>query len=431
MNILLSFNGIYENNKRKGTIMSDLLENADKRKGLLKELIQKLHTGETPTEAKNQLIHLMGEIPYEDVVAVEQELISDGMSQDQILHLCDLHSVSLKQAAEGDKKVSSPPGHPVDTFQKENRAIEHEIDLLKSNFHVMKETSSEDELKDIFKRMKMHFIALTDIDKHYRRKEELLFPFLEKHGITGPSKVMWAKQDETRATIKKALEQFKNLTDISTQTINDLYNSYITPAIDALIDLIGKEENILFPMSLENLTESEWYQVYNQSIEVGFCLYDPTDEWQPDNVSEEDVSIQSNGRINLPSGSLTVPELTALLNAIPFDMTFVDKDDTVRYFTQGRERIFARSRAILGRKVQLCHPPSSVDTVERILEDFKSGKEENAAFWIELQGKFIHIEYFALRGDNGEYLGTLEVSQNLTEKRALTGERRLLTYEKK
>jgi DUF438 domain-containing protein len=126
-----------------------------------------------------------------------------------------------------------------------------------------------------------------------------------------------------------------------------------------------------------------------------------------------------------------VDELTAILNTIPFDMTFVDRSDKVRYFTQGRERIFARSRAILGRDVRQCHPPSSVHVVEKILDNFKSGKEDHTAFWISLKDRFIHIEYFALRSEKGEYLGTLEVSQDLTEKRKLEGEQRLLQYTKK
>ena len=118
-----------------------------------------------------------------------------------------------------------------------------------------------------------------------------------------------------------------------------------------------------------------------------------------------------------------------MLGNIPFDITFVDHEDTVRYFSHGRERIFARSKAILGRKVQYCHPPKSVDTVERIVSDFKSGTQDRAGFWIQMGGKFISIEYFALRDPGGAYLGTLEVSQDLTAKRALEGDRRLLSYD--
>jgi DUF438 domain-containing protein len=130
----------------------------------------------------------------------------------------------------------------------------------------------------------------------------------------------------------------------------------------------------------------------------------------------------------LPSGRFTTEELLAILNTLPLDLTFVDRNDKVKHFTQGRERIFDRNRAILGRDVRLCHPPSSVHIVEQILEDFKNGKQESCPFWINMQGRFIHIEYFALRNEKGEYLGTLEVSQDLTEKRKLAGEQRILSY---
>jgi DUF438 domain-containing protein len=181
-------------------------------------------------------------------------------------------------------------------------------------------------------------------------------------------------------------------------------------------------------MSLDTLRDEEWLQIDRQSIEYGFCLYDPKVKWRPEGVELEEIASEEIGKIQLPSGSFNVDELTAILNTIPFDMTFVDKDDRVKYFTQGRERIFARSRAILGRNVRQCHPPSSVHVIEKILDDFKSGKEDHTAFWITLEDRFIHIEYFALRAEDGDYLGTLEVSQDLTEKRKLDGEQRLLQY---
>jgi hypothetical protein len=134
--------------------------------------------------------------------------------------------------------------------------------------------------------------------------------------------------------------------------------------------------------------------------------------------------------IQLPSGNFTKAELQAILNTLPVDMTFVDKNEKVKYFSQGKERIFHRSRAILNRDVKLCHPPSSVHVVEQILDDFRTGKQDHAPFWIQMKGKFIFIEYYALRDENGEYLGTLEVSQDLTEKRALEGEQRILSYSK-
>jgi DUF438 domain-containing protein len=131
----------------------------------------------------------------------------------------------------------------------------------------------------------------------------------------------------------------------------------------------------------------------------------------------------------MPTGSFKLDELIELFKTLPFDLTYVDKEDTVRYFSPGRERVFERSRAILGRKVQYCHPPKSVHIVNQIVKDFKAGKQDRARFWINLQGKLVYIVYYAVRNDDGDYLGTLEVTQDLTEVRELEGERRLLSYD--
>ena len=275
-----------------------------------------------------------------------------------------------------------------------------------------------------------HLHALTDVDKHYRRKENLLFPYLESRGIEGPPTVMWGKDDEIRSLMKDALAVFETTDTFTVGEAKIVFESLFSPLFSAISEMIYKEEHILFPMCMDTLNDSEWMAIADQSLEIGFCLYDPTIQWKPEGVTlkEKEQTGEPADRVRLPSGSMTPGELTAILNTIPFDLTFVDAEDTVRYFTQGRERIFDRNRAILGRKVQLCHPPSSVHIVERILSDFKAGREDQASFWIELKGKFIMIQYFALRDEPGNYLGTLEVSQDLTSRRALTGERRLLKY---
>jgi DUF438 domain-containing protein len=184
-------------------------------------------------------------------------------------------------------------------------------------------------------------------------------------------------------------------------------------------------------MAMDELTDQEWFDILNQTNEIGYCLFDPTDEWVPDNVETSTASPEhefSGGIVRLPSGSFTIEELTLLLNTLPIDVTFVDKDDKVKFFTQGSHRIFDRNRAILGRDVRMCHPPHSMHIVDQILNDFKSGKESAAPFWIQMGPKFIYITYFPLRDKAGNYMGTIEFSQDLTELRALEGEQRLLSY---
>jgi DUF438 domain-containing protein len=408
--------------------MSELKDSARKRKDLLKHMILQLHEGEAPDAIKSQLTRLLGEVPYGDVMEIEQELIREGLPVEEVLKLCDIHTAALKGQISHEGAITAPPGHPVHTFKEENRALQWEIDSLKKLYDEIPGASDAATLSETLDQIRTRFNALTDVEKHYQRKEHLLFPFLEKHGITGPPKVMWGKHDETRELLKAAIEALQEAKQTTTDEAKTVVDLVLKPASESIEEMIYKEENILFPMSLDTLTESEWHNVYTQSIEIGFCLYDPTDKWEPSESVEISEKDEEDLRIQLPSGSVTPTELNAMLNSIPFDLTFVDKDDRVRYFTQGRERIFARTRAILGRTVQLCHPPGSVHIVEQIIDDFKAGRQNRAPFWITLKDRFIHIEYFALRDENGEYLGVLEVSQDLTEKRALEGEQRLLTY---
>jgi hypothetical protein len=234
--------------------------------------------------------------------------------------------------------------------------------------------------------------------------------------------------------------------------------------------MIFKEEKILLPMALQNLTETEWGEIHAQSPEFGFCLVDPLEGYRPpEPVSDlPDAALAeaaragvafapfaggarpsfaalpgsappprpegapaatSRGAIVLPTGALGLEQLKALFATLPVDITFVDADDRVRFFSEGRNRVFERPKAILGRLVQHCHPPGSVDVVERIVADFRSGRRDVAEFWIDFRGRFVHIRYFALRDERETYLGTLEVTQDLTRERSLQGERRLLQYE--
>jgi len=408
--------------------LSELINNAEKRKELLKHMILELHKGQAPEAVKEQLVRMMGKVPTADIVEVEQQLINEGLPQEEVLKLCDIHTQALKGIIDHGDIHKTEAGHPEQTFRMENRALAWEIDTIRKVFGEIESKSDGEDVSQLWIEIRNHLNALMDVGKHYLRKEHLLFPFLESHGINGPPKVMWGKHDQTRAKLKTALQAISTVKSITSGEAKQIINSLVSPAVESIEEMIYKENEILLPMCLKTLSDSEWHQIYQQSPEVGFCLYDPPMGWKPASVNDESTTIKDNKRIQLPSGSFTLPELQALLNTIPFDLTFVDKNDRVSFFTQGKERIFARNRAIIGRNVQNCHPPSSVDMVEKILDDFKSGKEDKCAFWINMKDKFILIEYFAMRDEAGGYLGCLEVSQDLTEKRQLQGERRILNY---
>jgi uncharacterized protein len=413
--------------------MSELINNSEKRKELLKHMILQLHKGEAPENVRNQLVQLLQGIPYDEVVEVEQELINEGLPTEEVLKFCDIHTMVLEGKIDQGNAKSIPIGHPIDTFKKENRELERVSEKIKQIFQAIEKEPVGLAVGSYSYQVLAGFNQLMDIDKHYRRKENLLFPFLEKKGITGPPTVMWGKHDEVRSLLKDAIVSLNASHDATVGEFLQVIAIILNPAIKSVADMIMKEEEILFPMTMDEVTESEWYEIYLQSDEIGYCLFDPAKEWKPasEGISFDEIQDElQTGSIRLPSGSFTVAELKALLNALPVDITFVDKNDKVKFFTQREHRIFDRNRAILGRDVRMCHPPQSVHIVDQILSDFKSGKEKCAPFWIQMEGKFIYINYYPLSDKDGNYLGTFEFSQDLTELRALEGEQRLLSYGK-
>ncbi len=458
--------------------MSELITTMPQKRELLKEMILRLHRGENAESVQKELARLLGEVPYGMVVDIEQELIREGLPTEEVLKLCDIHGKALKGLIDLDDAKTAPSGHPLETFKQENieinklissiRKISIElpqfVNALAKDSKATPPSGTIEELDKRFRELRLMINSLTDIEKHYLRKENLLFPFLEKKGITGPPTVMWGKHDEIRGYLKQLIERLtrienllqnpaNNSNELTKETKEFLLND-LEKTLQAIDEMIYKEEQILFPTTMDALTEEEWYSIYVQSPEIGFCLYDPETKWEPENLDKTKLTealsglhssynngktdekdktaknlYEGEGKIHLSSGVLNINELEAIFNTIPFDITFVDRDDYVRFFSQGKERIFPRTRAILGRKVQMCHPPSSVHIVEKILDDFKSGRQDRATFWISIKGKFVHIAYYAVRNDKGEYLGTLEVTEDITEKRSLTGERRILNYE--
>lgn len=412
--------------------MSEIINNSSQRKGLLRDLLLRLHDGENPEALRQRLIEVLRNIPYNEVVEVEQELInSNALTEEEILEFCDLHTAVLDGSIDLEGAKAIPDGHPVDTFKKENIALKNEVIKIADLFN-KSATLADNQLPGYILQLRTIFNNLSDVDKHYKRKEYLLFPFLEKHLITGPPKVMWGKHDEIRELLKSSFEALES--PISTaEEMKSIVQLVLAPTIEILDGMIMKEEEILFPMAMDTLSDDEWYKVYEETPEFGYCLFDPEDEWKPAGVKVEKQEYVHADAIRLSSGAFNMDEIEALFIHLPIDITFVDKNDKVRFFSHSPNRVFERNRSIIGRDVRMCHPPGSVHVVEQILTDFKSGKENKAVFWMSkfMGDRFIYIEYSAVRGKDGEYLGVVEITQDITQMRKLEGDQRLLSYEKK
>jgi DUF438 domain-containing protein len=306
---------------------------------------------------------------------------------------------------------------------KENRAVEGIVNEIKGILEKLCDTPE----KEVFRQHKKNLGALierlSDINLHYLRKENQLFPVLEKHGISGPSEVMWAIHDDIRQTLKYARTQTSEL------QVPLVYGT-LKYLLQSINDMVYKEEHILFPMAMEMLAEADWIRVRQGEEEIGYAWVEPEKGWLAGaEVAAEARATFDSSAIDLSTGRLTREQVDLLLTHLPVDLSFVDESDELAYYSATKERIFPRSPGVIGRKVQKCHPPKSFHVVQKIIDEFRAGKKDVADFWIQMKGKFIHIRYFAVRDSGGNYRGTLEVSQDVTEIRKLEGEQRLLDWD--
>ena len=404
--------------------MSEHINNVSKRKKAVKEVIQRLHAGESVEELQEEFGHAIQGATAGEIADAERALIGEGVSISEIQRLCDLHVAVFRQTLDEEPTPESLPGHPVFTFRMENEVTQRLLESMKATLDKW-QAGNATALESLHQQAE----NLTAIEKHYSRKENLLFPYLEKKGFEGPSAVMWGVDNQIRAQIK----QFRTTLAVSEPDSAEASSQFAQLAQD-IREMIYKEEKILFPEAINRLSETEWGEIRQQEEEIGYFNVTPRTTWQPD--SQQDTQpirpARKEGETNvsdllpLDTGALTKDQINLLLTHLPIDVTFVDENDEVRYFTRGKERIFERSPAIIGRAVTKCHPPQSVHRVEIILEDFRTGKRDVAEFWIQMGSKFVHIRYFALRDAQGTYRGCIEVSQEVSNIRELQGEKRLL-----
>lgn len=400
--------------------MGESINNREHRKDVIKDIIKQLHDGKTVDDVKDQFDETFAKVSALEIGQVEQALINEGMPVSEVQRLCDVHAAVFKGSIEeihDQDDLSKIKGHPTYILKKENRKLEKIINKKIQPY--LDNLSSEKNIK----KLKEGFKKLSEIDIHYSKKENLMFPYLEKYGTTAPPQVMWGVDDEIRDAIKEIRQILKKGIENEEEFLVKAKDT-----IHSVNEMIFKEESILIPMLVEKLTQDEWVVIQEESSEIGFII-DDVPQWKPSKESPKELKKESQekGIVNLPSGYFTVEELTAMLNSLPFDITYVDKDDTVKYFSQGKERIFARTKAIIGRDVANCHPPASVNVVEGIVDDFKSGKKDNEDFWIQLRdGRYAYLRYFAVRSEEGEYLGVVEVSQDIAPIQEITGEKRLV-----
>ncbi len=376
------------------------MKDINQEKEVLKDLIKKLH--EDPKKnlepVKEQFARIVKELTPIDISTIEQELVNEGISPDSIMLMCDVHLDMFKKAIVDDE-IDVEPWHPLHILMEEHKDILNMLGKFRK-------------AQDSIKAVKGLGYYLKEVEKYFLKEENCLFPYLEKHNMVQPPQIMWKEHDQIRQLRSKIFED--------TVTSNEV-RQFLVGTEEVFANHIYKEHKILFPSAIKLITDEEWVQIRKQFDEIGYFSFIP----KPFDVADEDAVQMRDSAVSLPSGILNGEQLMMMLNTLPVDITFVDENDRVCYFSETKERIFVRSRGIIGRKVQNCHPPKSVDTVQKILDDFRSGKRDAADFYLQLGDKYVYIRYFAVRSDDGRYKGTLEVTQDIAPIQKISGTKTL------
>ena len=386
----------------------------EQRLAALKAIIQDLHDGGDLAQAKARFSEAVEDVEASEIAAMEEELIRGGLPVSEVQRLCDVHVGAFREALDTHVQIGSPPGHPVDTYVAANRIITELANQLA--------TLARQDDESALERAAAILERLVGVENHYQRKENQLFPLLERHGVTGPSQVMWGVHNQIRESLKQIRETVQ-------QRDRDSFAELAPGLSRDLVEMVYKEEKILFPMALQTLSEEEWVEIRHGEDHLGYGLAQPRASWPAAAAPTAGTQTVPQGLLGLMTGALTLDQINLIFTHLPVDLTFVDENDTVRFYSGGPERIFPRSSAVIGRTVQNCHPPGSVHIVQNILDSFRAGKQSTAEFWIPLHGKFVHIRYLALRDAGGAYRGCLEVTQDVIHIRQLQGERRLLSWD--
>lgn len=395
---------------------------SDSRTELIKRYLRRLSGGEDLESVRADFVRNFSEVEASEIMQAEQELLAEGVPLEEVQQLCDVHSAlfhgstreerianaekevaaSLKRTtptsstdysdkAERAASLAAISGHPLHTFTRENEALAERIRTLRE-----KVTRHEDvtEALETFR----------ELSVHYAKKGDLLYPHLKvKYEISGPSEVMWTVDDEIRAELGDLAEAKQR---------DSAWNERLEAVIQRADEMIYKENNILFPICAVNFTEQEWIQIYRDAKAYGDCLGVQAETWT---AAEQDVPASAaapKGEIVMPGGHLTPEQLTALLNTIPMEITFVDEDNINRFFNEG-PKVFKRPAMALDREVFSCHPPKIEPMVRSIINDFRSGKQDKVPIWMEKNGRTVLVTYMAVRNSDGAYVGTMELVQDM------------------
>lgn len=399
----------------------------------IKSYLQRLNQGEDMESVRADFVRHFKSVKATEIMKAEQELIAEGESVKSIKKLCDVHSALFhgsRESVQGDSlhhglhhgqermmmeqageskdvtaRLRSVEGHPLQTFYRENEAVVKALDEVDVRLRNGGDVAEALE--------KARGLAI-----HYAKKGDLVYPVLKvKYGIYGPSQVMWTIDDEIRAELSALVRQAAVATELSED-----WRARVASVMKRAREMTFKENRILFPVSAANLSDDDWKQMYADAKGYESCLGVEAPRWKDGEeyclqLRGKGVTTESNSSetcVRMPGGTLSIAQLTAMLDTLPLEITFVDADNINRYFNQPFEtKAFKRPLSALGREVFSCHPPKIEPMVRAIIQDFRDGKRDKVPVWLEKNGRTVLVTYMAVRDAAGKYIGTMETVQDM------------------
>lgn len=390
--------------------------------------LKRLDDGEALESVQADFRKNFSDVRPKEIVEAEQALLKSGVSVTRVQKLCDIHSalfhgstreerIAEAERAVGDDMEESVPvtsnksdltqvtGHPLYILTEENNILTEKLNNIRD---IINDGADKDELAKAFS-------DLSAVNAHYDKKDELILPPLKRHGVRGPADVMWTVDGDIRKSIKEAL------TGIEKEGFSGETATHILALMTRMEEMVYKETNILYPMAAEKMTDEEWQGIYADMPRFGFSWLKDIPEWADAKEAEHEMNIvsedgedNSSALIRLPGGSFSLKQLEAVLRAMPLELTYIDERDTNRYFSEDGE-LFPRAASALNHKVDECHPPKVIPIVQNVIGMLKSGEKDVVAFTTTKKGRKAYVRYIAVRGRDGEYLGTLEAVEDITD----------------
>lgn len=412
--------------EQKGYIVENNQENnkninLSNNKDLIKSYINRLNSGEDIENVRKDFVDKFEYVDASEIISAEQDLIIEGMPVEEVMKLCDVHSALFRgktleeqsmfeQIHSGQKQISDiidDLGHPVTILIYENSNIKRHVIKIKE----LLKKKNFNEINNILK-------SLSKISFHYDKKGDLIYPLLNtKYGFTGPSTVMWGVDVEIR-------NEINDIVQISS-TNDEAYINRVSSVISRVDEMIYKEHNILFPLLINTFTDDDFIKIYMEFKNYGSLLSESTyPKWElietKTNIQKNETplinNISSESRIKLGKGHLTQEEITHILNAIPLEISFIDKDDIVRYFNENEGvKIFKRADFSIDMHMSAVHPPQAEKMAREIIDSFKSGKKDVVHAPAMKNGELVSVKFIAVRNEKGKFLGTMELVQKLDE----------------